>query len=181
MIAGDGRFPRTVPRSGSVPSCRGQTIDHLGSVHSAGYNSDTYPYHCPNNPDHPMLAHTSSGDRCVSVLFMLRFLAYWRNTLLGFTIKLRVRVCFGISRCPSSWWWWWGWGLGWCGDGEMFSFPFSCPPPPPPLSLSLSLSRQSKQVGSALGSAVGHAVEHFVKEMSTLLLKSLNFWTCSCF
>ncbi|XP_070197746.1 teneurin-m-like isoform X2 [Littorina saxatilis] len=56
-------FPRTVPRSGSVPSCRGLAIDHMGSVHSAGYNSDTYPYHCPNNPDHPMLVHPGSVDR----------------------------------------------------------------------------------------------------------------------
>lgn len=63
FFAGDvgPRFPRTVPRSGSVPSCRGQPMD-IGSLHSQGYNSDTYPYHCPNEANHAaMLA--SSVDR----------------------------------------------------------------------------------------------------------------------
>ena len=91
-----------------------------------------------------------------------------------------------------------GWGLLWDQSlskqlvvvvgSVIFSFSLSCPPHLSlsltlslSRSLSLSLSRESKQVGSALGSAVGHAVEHFVKEMSTLLLTSLNCWTCSCF
>ncbi|KAL8622246.1 hypothetical protein ACOMHN_043769 [Nucella lapillus] len=37
---------------------------HLNSLHStSGYNSDTYPYHCPTNPDHPMLTLANSVDR----------------------------------------------------------------------------------------------------------------------
>ncbi|PVD34983.1 hypothetical protein C0Q70_06264 [Pomacea canaliculata] len=52
------RFPRTVPRSGSVPSCRGQPMD-IGSLHSQGYNSDTYPYHCPNEANHAAMLASS--------------------------------------------------------------------------------------------------------------------------
>ncbi|XP_076467550.1 teneurin-3-like isoform X4 [Babylonia areolata] len=68
LPGGDGRFPRTVPRSGSVPSCRGVPLEqppHLKTLHSStsGYTSDTYPYHCPTNPDHPMLTFTNSADR----------------------------------------------------------------------------------------------------------------------
>nr|KAG5705432.1 hypothetical protein BaRGS_004559 [Batillaria attramentaria] len=60
---GDGpRFPRTVPRSGSVPSYPGQPID-VASGSLAGYSSDTYPYHCPNQEHHAMLTHANTVDR----------------------------------------------------------------------------------------------------------------------
>ncbi|XP_076447152.1 teneurin-m-like [Babylonia areolata] len=61
---GDGRFPRTVARSGSVPgSGRGKTLEHLAGLPTAGYPTDPYPYHCPNSPNHPVLTHTASADR----------------------------------------------------------------------------------------------------------------------
>ncbi|XP_041356776.1 teneurin-m-like isoform X3 [Gigantopelta aegis] len=47
------RFPRTVPRSGSVPSSRGMEVD-LPSPHSRGGFSEMYPQNYPNG-EQPMM------------------------------------------------------------------------------------------------------------------------------